>query len=170
MMTATTAPAPAAPTIASLLAEVEPVARGTAARLAAGALHLATGLGVVASVIGIGVAHSIVMRGVVVADSGDVAMLNALAPVAFLFGLVGGLHAIAGIGIMFRSRQAAALGIGLGLFDVVAGFVALALAAGSSGPFDATGLAVLFILGGITLAVLARVADWQTHGPLAEAE
>ena len=93
-------------------------------------------------------------------------MLNALAPVALLFGLVGGLHVVAGFGIIFGSRQAAGLGIGLGVLDLVAGIVALILAATSNGRFDGTGIAMTFVVLGIVLAVAARVADWNTYGPL----
>lgn len=143
--------------------------RGLVSRLVAGALHVAAGLGMTASVIGIGVAQAILARGVVVADAGDVALLNALAPVTLLFGLVGGAHAVAGIGIIFGSRQAAGLGIGLGLFDVVAGIVGLVIAAGSTGSSaDGVGISMTVLLLGIVLAVAARVADWNTHGPLSE--
>jgi hypothetical protein len=145
------------------------VSRGLASRLAAGALHVAAGLGVTASVIGIAVAQSIVARGAVRADASDVAMLNAVAPAAFLFGVVGIAHAVAGLGIVFGSRSAAGLGIGLGVFDLVAGIVALILAAtGPAGSrFDGTGIAMALVLVGIVLAVAARVADWNTYGPLA---
>ena len=145
--------------------------RGLASRLVAGALHVATGLGMVATVVGIGVAQAILARGVVIADANDVAMLNALAPVTLLFGIVGGLHAVAGLGIIFGSRQAAGLGIGLGAFDVVAGFVGLAISAGAPGNgADGVGIAMTMVVLGIALAVAARVADWNTHGPLAEVE
>ena len=162
-----TASAPVAPAAADWLAGT-PERRGLVSRIVAGATFLATGLGVVASVVGIGVAQSIVARGVVVADANDVAMLNALAPVTILFGLVGGLHAAAGLGLIFGSRQAAGLGIGLGVFDLVAGIVALVVAAGSDGSFDGTGIAMTFVVLGIVLAVAARVADWNTYGPLAD--
>src|SRR5215218_6660045 len=146
-----------------------PPARGLASRLLGGALYVATGLAVTASVIGIAVAQSIVMRGVVVADAGDVAMLNTLAPVAVLFGVVGMAHVGAGLGIVFGSRSAPGLGIGLGVFDLVAGIVALVLAATSSaGGFDGTTMAMTFIGLGIVLAVAARVADWNTYGPLVD--
>ena len=162
---------PMAPAPGGWVSTPEPVQRGLRSRLVAGALHVAAGLAVVAIVIGIGVAQAILARGVVVADARDVAMLNALAPVTLLFGLVGGAHAVAGVGIVFGSRQAAGLGIGLGVFDVVAGFVALAIAAGSArGQSDGVGIAVTMILLGIVLAIAARVADWNTYGPLLDAE
>jgi hypothetical protein len=171
-MTAAAAPAPAAPSAsvpAAWTALPVAPARGLPSRLLAGALHVVTGLAVTASVIGIAVAQSIVMRGVVVADAGDVAMLNTLAPVVVLFGVVGMAHAAAGLGIVFGSRSAAGLGIGLGLFDLVAGIVALVLAATSpEGRFDGTTIALTFIALGIVLAVAARVADWNTHGPLVD--
>ena len=160
-----TASVPAAPVAAGWLAG-SPERRGLVSRVVAGSLFLASGVAVVASVVGIGVAQAIVARGAVVADANDVAMLNALAPVALLFGLVGGLHVIAGFGIIFGSRQAAGLGIGLGVLDLVTGIVALILAASSNGRFDSTGIAMTFLLLGIVLAVAARVADWNTHGPL----
>jgi hypothetical protein len=156
-----------APAAAGWLA-ADPDRRGLVSRVVAGALFLATGLGVVASVVGIGVAQAILARGVVVADANDVAMLNALAPVTILFGLVGGLHAVAGLGIIFGSRQGAGLGIGLGVFDLVAGIVALVVAAGSNGGFDGTGIAMTFVVLGIVLAIAARVADWNTYGPLTD--
>jgi hypothetical protein len=163
-----TASAPVAPA-ASWTALPAVPARGLPSRLLAGALHVAAGLAVSASVIGIAVAQSIVMRGVVVADAGDVAMLNSLSPVVVLFGVVGMAHAVAGLGIVFGSRSAAGLGIGLGLFDLVAGIVALVLAATSpAGRFDGTTIALAFIGLGIVLAVAARVADWNTHGPLVD--
>ena len=109
-----TASVPAAPVAAGWLAG-SPERRGLVSRVVAGSLFLASGVAVVASVVGIGVAQAIVARGAVVADANDVAMLNALAPVAFLFGLVGALHVVAGFGIIFGSRQAAGLGIGLGV-------------------------------------------------------
>jgi hypothetical protein len=154
-----------APVAAGWLAG-SPERRGLVSRVVAGSLFLASGVAVVASVVGIGVAQAIVSRGTIVADANDVAMLNTLAPVAFLFGLIGGLHVIAGFGIIFGSRQAAGLGIGLGVFDLVAGIVALLLAATSNGRFDSTGIAMTFLLLGIVLAVAARVADWNTYGPL----
>jgi hypothetical protein len=165
-----TATAPTAPT-AAWVTSTDGERRGLASRLVAGGLQVATGLTMVAAVIGIGVAQAILSRGVVLADANDVAMLNALAPVTLLFGIVGGLTVVAGLGIVFGSRQAAALGIGLGAFDVVAGFVGLVLAAGSPrGAADGVGIAMTMIVLGIVLAVTARVADWNTHGPLAEAE
>jgi len=165
-----TATAPTAPTAAWVTSSYGD-RRGLVSRLVAGGLQVATGLTMVAAVIGIGVAQAIVSRGVVVADANDVAMLNALAPVTLMFGIVGGLTVVAGLGIVFGSRQAAALGIGLGAFDVVAGFVGLVLAAGSPrGAADGVGIAMTMVVLGIVLAVTARVADWNTHGPVAEAE
>lgn len=160
-----TASSPVAPTPAGWTT-VTPARRGLASRLIAGALNVATGVAVVSSVVGIGVAQAIIARGVVVADANDVAMLNALAPVTILFGLVGGLHVVAGLGIIFASRQAAALGIGLGVFDLVAGIVALVVAAGSNGRYDGTGIAMTLVVLGIVLAVASRIADWNTYGPL----
>jgi hypothetical protein len=160
-----TASVPVAPVAAGWLTG-SPERRGLVSRLVAGSLFLASGVAVVASVVGIGVAQAIISRGAIVADSNDVAMLNALAPVGVLFGLIGGLHVVTGFGIIFGSRQAAGLGIGLGVFDVVAGIVALILAATSNGSFDSTGIAMTYLLLGIVLAVAARVADWNTHGPL----
>lgn len=167
-MTATASATAAAATTAAGWDSVRAMpTAGLASRLVGGGLHVAAGLGVTASAIGIAVAQSIVMRGVVVADASDVALLNALTPVAFLFGIVGIAHAVAGLGLVFGSRPAAGLGIGLGLFDLVAGIIALILAATSpSGAFDGTGIAMTFVLLGIVLAVAARVADWNTHGPL----
>jgi hypothetical protein len=160
---------PVAPASAGWITGLPAARRGLVSRLVAGALHVAAGLGITASVVGIGVAQSILARGVVVADANDVAMLNALAPVALLFGLVGGAHAVAGLGIIFGSRQAAGVGIGLGVLDVVAGFVALVVAAGSAqGAFDGVGIAMTMIVLGTVLAVAARVSDWNTHNPEAE--
>jgi hypothetical protein len=160
----------AAPAIPSWSAAVGAERRGLASRIVAGALYVATGLGMAATVVGIGVAQAILARGVVVADANDVAMLNALAPVTLLFGLVGGAHAVAGLGIVFGSRQAAGIGIGLGVFDVVAGFVGLVLAAGSAaGAFDGVGIAMTLIVLGAVLAIAARLADWNTYGPFDEA-
>src|SRR4051794_31739437 len=160
---------PAAPAVTSWTTGPTPVRRGLVSRIVAGGLHVATGLGIVATVVGIGVAQSILARGVLVADANDVAMLNALAPVTLLFGIVGAAHAVAGLGIIFGSRQAAGLGIGLGAFDVVAGFVGLVIAAGSSANAgDGVGISMTMIILGITLAIAARVADWNTHGPLFE--
>ena len=163
-----TASVPAAPVAAGWLAG-SPERRGLVSRIVAGSLFLASGVAVVASVVGIGVAQAIVARGAIVADSNDVAMLDALAPVGVLFGLIGGLHVVAGFGMISGSRQAAGLGIGLGVLDLVAGrrfLVALILAATSNGTFDSTGIAMTFLLLGIVLAVAARVADWNTYGPL----
>ena len=133
-----TASVPAAPVAAGWLAG-SPERRGLISRVVAGSLFLASGVAVVASVVGIGVAQAIVARGAIVADANDVAMLNALAPVALLFGLVGGLHVDHGVRDHIRVAQAAGLGIGLGVLDLVAGIVALILAATSNGPFDSTG-------------------------------
>ena len=143
-----TASVTAAPVAAGWLAG-SPERRGLISRVVAGSLFLASGVAVVASVVGIGVAQAIVSRGAVVADSNDVAM-----------------HVVTGFGIIFGSRQAAGLGIGLGVLDLVAGIVALILAATSNGTFDSTGIAMTFLLLGIVLAVAARVADWNTYGPL----
>ena len=47
------------------------------------------------------------------------------------------------------------------------GIVALVgSATGDRARFDGTGLAVTFIVMGIVLAVTARAADWNTHGPI----
>ena len=166
-----TASVPAAPAATGWATGPSVERRGLASRIVAGALHVATGLALVASVVGIGVAQAILARGVVIADANDVAMLNALAPVTLLFGLLGGAHAVAGIWIGFGSRQAAGLGIGLGVIDVVAGFLGLVLAAGSaSGAFDGVGISMTLVVLGAVLAIAARLADWNTHGPLADPE
>ena len=61
---------------------------------------------------------------------------------------------------------AAVLGLGLG---AIAGIVLLVIAAtGDKGYVDAVNLAMTFIVMGIVLAVSARAADWNTHGPVAE--
>jgi hypothetical protein len=141
--------------------------RGLATRLVAGSLHVATGLMLAATVLGLSMADAIITRGIVVADSGDVATLHALEPLFALLAVVAAGHAFAGLGIVFGSRSAAALGIGLGAFDVIAGIVALiAAATGQRGQFDGIGIAMTFVLGGIVLAVAARAADWNTHGPV----
>lgn len=148
---------------------VAPASRGLASRLVAGFLHVSTGLVLAAAVLGLSVANDIISRGVVTAEPSDVATLRALSPVFALFGVVAAGHVIAGLGTVFGSRGAAALGIGLGALDVVAGIVALAIAATSEkGRFDGVGLATTFIVMGIVLAVSARAADWNTHGPVAE--
>ena len=166
-----TASVPAAPAAPGWATGPSVERRGLASRIVAGALHVATGLALVASVVGIGVAQAILARGVVIADANDVAMLNALAPVTLLFGLLGGAHAVAGLGIVFGSRQAAGFGIALGVIDVVAGFLGLVLAAGSaSGAFDGIGISMTLVVLGAVLAIAARLADWNTHGPVAEPE
>lgn len=162
---------PVAPAASGWLSRTSTEQRGVVSRVAAGSLHVVSGLGVAASVVGIAVAQAIISRGVVVADANDVAMLNALAPVTFLFGILGAAHVVAGLGILFGSRQAAGLGIGLGAVDVVAGIVALVAAATSQhGRFDGVGVAMTMVVLGIVLAVAARVADWNTHGPVASGE
>jgi hypothetical protein len=147
-----------------------PASRGFASRLIAGFLHVTTGLVLASAVLGLSVANAIISRGVVMAEPADVATLQALSPVFALFAVVAAGHAFAGLGTVFGSRTAAALGIGLGAFDVVAGIVALAVAATAPrGRFDGVGIATTFIVIGIVLAVSARAADWNTHGPVAEA-
>lgn len=144
-----------------------PASRGFASRLIAGFLHVTTGLVLASTVLGLSVANAIIQRGIVVANPSDVATLQALSPVFVLFAVVAAGHALAGLGTIFGSRSAAALGIGLGAFDVVAGVVALIVAATSrKGQFDGVGIAMTFILVGIVLAVSARAADWNTHGPV----
>src|SRR6188768_2394674 len=101
-----TASVPAAPAVTGWATSPAIERRGLVSRVVAGALHVATGLALVASVVGIGVAQAIIARGVVIADANDVAMLNALAPVTLLFGLLGAAR-VAGLGIVFGSRQAA---------------------------------------------------------------
>ena len=166
-----TASVPAAPAVTGWATGPSIERRGLVSRIVAGALHVATGLALVASVVGIGVAQAIIARGVVIADANDVAMLNALAPVTLLFGLLGGAHAVAGLGIVFGSRQAAGLGIGLGVIDVVAGFLGLVLAAGSaSGAFDGVGISMTLVVLGAVLAIAARLADWNTYGPITAAD
>jgi hypothetical protein len=141
--------------------------RGLASRLVAGFLHVSTGVVLAAAVLGLSVASAIIARGTVVADPGDIATIRALTPVFALFGVVAAAHVIAGIGMALGSRQAASLGIGLGAFDAVAGVVALFVAAtGSRGEADGVGISVTFIVMGIVLAVSARAADWNTHGPV----
>jgi hypothetical protein len=141
--------------------------RGLVSRLVAGFLHLATGLVVAATVLGLSIAGAVIARGNFVADPGDVATLHALTPVFALLAVVAGGHALAGLGILFGSRNAASLGIGLGAFDVIAGVVALVVAAaGPRGQADGVGIAVTFIVVGVVLAVAARAADWNTYGPI----
>ena len=145
-----------------------PAARGFVSRLVAAILHITTGLALTGAVLGLGVADAIISRGVLVANASDVATLQALSPVLPLFAVVAVGHAFAGLGTLFGSRGAAALGIGLGAFDVIAGIVALVVSAtGDQTGFDGTGLAAAFIVMGIVLAVSARAADWITHGPVA---
>lgn len=162
--------APSSPTAPAQGWTVAPASRGLASRLAAGFLHVSTGLVLAAAVLGLSVASDIISRGVVVAEPSDVATLRALSPVFALFGIVAAGHVLAGLGTVFGNRGAAALGIGLGAFDAVAGIVVLAIAAtGEKGYVDAVNLAMVFIVMGIVLAVTARAADWNTHGPIAEA-
>jgi hypothetical protein len=143
--------------------------RGLRSRVVAAVAHGSAGILLVSTVLGLAIAAGIVSRGVVVAGASDVAFLQALAPLALIFAIVGIGHVGAGLGILFGSRNAAGLGIGLGLLDLVAGVVMLALGAGAKGSaFDASAFAMAFVVGGIVLAVSARAADWNTHGPLAE--
>jgi hypothetical protein len=141
--------------------------RGLPSRLVAGVAHGAVGLLLVSSVIGIAIAQGIISRGVVTADASDVATLQAFAPLAAIFGVVGVAHVAAGLGIVFGSRTAAALGIGLGVLDLVAGIVILAFSAGAHDrSVDGTSFAMTFAVIGIVLAVAARAADWNTYGPV----
>ena len=141
--------------------------RGLASRLVAAAAHGAVGLLLVSSVVGIAIAQGIISRGVVTADASDVATLRAFAPLAMIFGLVGVGHVVAGLGILFGSRTAAALGIALGVLDLVAGVVILAFNAGAHDTsVDGTSFAMTFVVAGVLLAVAARAADWNTHGPV----
>ena len=140
--------------------------RGVASRLTAGFLFITTGVVLASAVLGLSVASAIIARGTVVADPGDVATIRALTPLFALFGVVAAAHLVAGFGIAFGSRQAASLGIGLGAFSVVAGVVGLIVAAtGSRNQADGVGIAMTFVVMGIVLAVAARAADWNTHGP-----
>ncbi len=141
--------------------------RGLASRLVAGVAHGAVGLLLVSSVVGLAIAQGIISRGVVTADASDVATLRAFAPLALIFGLVGVGHVAAGLGMVFGSRTAAAMGIALGVLDAVAGVVILAFNAGAHDTsVDGTSFAVAFIVAGVVLAVAARAADWNTHGPV----
>ena len=145
------------------------LSRGLRPALVAAIAHGAAGILLVSSVLAMAIAQGIVSRGVVVAGAADVAFLQALAPVSLLFALVGIGHVAAGLGILFGSRNAAGLGIGLGLLDLVAGVVILALGAGSQDKLvDGSSFAMAFVVGGIVLAVTARAADWNTYGPVAE--
>jgi hypothetical protein len=158
---------PSAPATVALGSASMP--RGLASRLVAGVAHGAAGLLLVSSVIGIAIAEGIISRGVVKADAGDVATLQAFAPLTAIFAVVGIAHVVAGLGIVFGSRNAAALGIGLGVLDLVAGIVILAFnAGGQNKSVDGTSFAMTFVIAGIVLAVAARAADWNTHGPVAE--
>ncbi len=141
--------------------------RGLVSRLVAGVAHGAAGMLLVSSVVGIAIAQGIISRGVVKADAADVATLQAFAPLAAIFGLVGVGHVVAGVGILFGSRTAAALGIGLGVLDLVAGIVILAASAGAHDTsVDGTSFAMTFVVAGVLLAIAARAADWNTHGPV----
>ncbi|HEY6569857.1 MAG TPA: hypothetical protein VIZ22_06185, partial [Candidatus Limnocylindrales bacterium] len=144
--------------------------RGVASRLTAGFLFITTGVVLASAVLGLSVASAIIARGIVVADAGDVATIRALTPLFALFGVIAAAHLVAGFGMAFGSRQAASLGIGLGAFNVVAGVVGLIVAAtGSRTQADGVGIAMTFVVMGIVLAVAARAADWNTHGPVDEA-
>ncbi len=141
--------------------------RGVASRLTAGFLFVTTGLVLASAVIGLSIASAIIARGTVVADPGDVAMIGALTPLFALFGVVAAAHLVAGIGIALGSRQSAAMGIGLGAFDAIAGIVGLFVAAtGSRNQADGVGIAMTFVVMGIVLAVAARAADWNANGPV----
>ena len=145
------------------------LSRGLPSRVIAAVAHGAAGVLLVSSVLAMAIAQGIVSRGVVVASAADVAFLQALAPLAIIFALVGIGHVAAGLGMLFGSRNAAGLGIGLGLLDLVAGVVILALGAGAQDKaVDGSSFAMAFVVGGIVLAVTARAADWNTHGPIAE--
>jgi hypothetical protein len=144
-----------------------PPSRGLASRLVAGFLNLAAGIVLAAVVLGLSIASAVIARGTFIADPGDIATLHALTPVFALLAVVAAGHALAGLGIMLGSRAAASLGIGLGAFDVVAGIVALVVAAvGPKGQADGVGIAMTFIVVGVVLSVAARAADWNTHGPV----
>jgi hypothetical protein len=141
--------------------------RGLVSRLVAGVAHGAAGMLLVSSVVGISIAQGIISRGVVKADAADVATLQAFAPLAVIFAVVGIGHIASGLGIVFGSRSAAALGIGLGVLDLVAGLVILAGSAGAHDPsVDGTSFAMTFVVAGVLLAVAARAADWNTYGPV----
>ena len=145
------------------------LSRGLPSRVVAAVAHGSAGILLVSTVLAMAIAQGIVSRGVVVASAADVAFLQSLAPLTFIFALVGIGHVAAGLGMLFGSRNAAGLGIGLGLLDLVAGVVILALGAGSQDKLvDGSSLAMAFVVGGIVLAVTARAADWNTHGPIAE--
>jgi hypothetical protein len=141
--------------------------RGFVSRVVAAVAHGSVGLLLVASVVGMAIAQGIISRGVVMADASDVATLQAFAPLAVIFGVVGVAHVVAGLGMLLGSRTAAALGIGLGVLDVIAGIVILAFNAGAHDTsVDGTSFAMTFVVVGIVLAVTARAADWNTHGPV----
>ena len=145
------------------------LSRGLPSRVVAAVAHGTAGILLVSTVMGLAIAQGIVSRGVVVAGSADLAFLQAIAPLAIIFAIVGIGHVAAGLGILFGSRNAAGLGIGLGLLDLVAGVVILAMGAGATDKaVDSGPIAMAFVVGGIALAVTARAADWNTHGPVAE--
>src|SRR5436190_1451487 len=78
-------------------------------------------------------------------------------------------HRRTSIVTMPSAPATAALGIGLGVLDLVAGVVILAANAGAHDrSVDGTSFAMTFIIAGVVLAVAARAADWNTHGPVAE--
>lgn len=145
------------------------LSRGLPSRIVAAVAHGASGILLVSTVIGMAIAQGIVSRGVIVAGAPDVAFLQAFAPLALIFALVGVGHVAAGLGVLFGSRSAAGLGIGLGLLDLVAGVVIFAMGAGAADKaVDGGPIAMAFVVGGILLAVTARAADWNTYGPVAE--
>ena len=161
-MSASVSVAPSTPFFTTAKAQ-----RGLVSRLIAGVLFVTTSLVLAAAVLGLSVASAIIARGTVVADPGDVALIQALTPLFAMFGVIAAAHLVAGIGIVFGSRQAAALGIGLGVFDAVAGFVGLFVAGtGTRNQVDGVGIAMTFVAMGIVLAVAARAADWNTHSPV----
>jgi hypothetical protein len=161
-MSASVAAAPQTPVLSTIRPQ-----RGLISRLTAGFLFLATGLVLASAVLGLSVASAIIARGTVVADPGDVALIQALTPLFALFGVIAAAHLVAGIGIAFGSRQSAALGIGLGVFDAIAGVVGLFVAAtGARNQADGVGIAMTFVIMGVVLAVAARAADWNTHAPV----
>lgn len=147
------ATAPAEPSLA---------ARPNAPRLVAAAGLTIGGIVLAAFGIAIPIAEGFLSRGVVVGPKADVALIEALAPIASLLLLAGIVHIVVGLGVFASGARSIVAAKLLAAIDIVVGLavVAMAAIAGTSAAADArselAGAGLVTLVAAIVVATSLR--------------